>query len=141
MNKNTYICHFDGATLNSNPSNTYGVGWTISLGKEPPFIQTCERVDCFGTNNCAEYLGIIRILDYFLGGEFERQEIVIKGDSLMVINQINNKWKAKKGLYLEFSIEAKDKLSLLRDKNKVSVFWVAREENTLADFLSKKALT
>src|SRR5919198_5990551 len=43
------------------------------------------------TNNVAEYTAIIKALEWLLENNYNNQEIVIRGDSQLVINQINGK--------------------------------------------------
>lgn len=56
---------------------------------------------------------------------------------MLVIRQCFGKWKIKRGLYTEYALEAKRKL--LQFKN-MSGKWIPREQNQLADDLSKDHL-
>jgi ribonuclease HI len=55
----------------------------------------------------------------------------------MVIQQLNGRIKARRGLYLPFYQEARDLMARLPD---VRLVWISRGQNTEADRLSKEAL-
>ena len=57
------------------------------------------------SNNVAEYAGVLHILKYLSCRPPGR--VTIHGDSNLVINQLNGKWRARIGLYLSAAIEAK----------------------------------
>ena len=59
--------------------------------------------------------------------------------SNLVINQLNGKWRIKKGLYLSIAIKTKELLAYLRGLgSQVSFSWIPREQNEECDALSKK---
>ena len=58
------------------------------------------------SNNLAEYAGVLHILKYLCARPPGR--VTIHGDSNLVINQLNGKWRVRKGLYLPIAIEAKE---------------------------------
>jgi probable phosphoglycerate mutase len=64
------------------------------------------------SNNVAEYAGVLRILKYLSSRPPGR--VTIRGDSKLVINQLNGKWHIKKGLYLSIAIETNELLAYLR---------------------------
>jgi ribonuclease HI len=87
------------------------------------------------TNNRAEYWAVINGLTKTL--ELNVKEVLVKTDSLLVVNQVNESWKVKD-----------EKLKPLRDeilelKKKFNVFEIEhinRELNKEADKLAKKGL-
>jgi len=66
----------------------------------------------------------------------DRQQFTV--NSQLVINQLNRKWDVKNGLYLPYYKVAANLLEPL--KLRVTLKWIPREQNRLADALSKSAL-
>jgi ribonuclease HI len=65
--------------------------------------------------------------------------VTIHGDSNLVINQLNGKWRVRKGLYLSIAIETKELLAYLRGLGwQINFSWIPRERNEECDALSKK---
>lgn len=136
-----YICHFDGACYQNNPGGTMGVGATIQKetntglhGWEMQVGYPIEA-DPANSNNLAEYLALQFIL-YQLEG-VRGSYIEIRGDSQLVVMQMDNVWKIKGGLYKSIAIECKGRMEMLRAKNAVVITWIPREFNYTADLLSK----
>ncbi len=89
------------------------------------------------SNNVAEYAGVLHILKYLSSRPPGR--VTIHGDSNLVINQLNGKWRIKKGLYLPIAIETKELLAYLRGLGwHINFCWIPREQNEECDALSKK---
>jgi ribonuclease HI len=108
---NEYLAWFDGACEPVNPGGTATFGVIIKdndgavLLKEHGFVGTGSKM----SNNVAEYAGVLHILKYFAPRPPGRA--TIHGDSKLVINQLNGKWRIRKGLYLPTAIEAKELLA------------------------------
>lgn len=84
-----------------------------------------------GTNNVAEYLAIIEVLEEAIRQGIRRIEIF--GDSQLVVNQVNNKWKSNQSM-----TPYKEKVQKLLSKfNKWSLTHIKRELNSEADFLTR----
>jgi ribonuclease HI len=47
------------------------------------------------TNNVAEYTAIIRALEWLLANNYQKEKIIVRGDSQLVIRQIERKFKVK----------------------------------------------
>jgi ribonuclease HI len=78
------------------------------------------------TNNAAEYTGIIKALECLLENNFENENIIIRGDSLLVINQIERNFKVKAPTIIPLY----HKVMPLISKFKCIQFeWIPREEN------------
>jgi ribonuclease HI len=89
------------------------------------------------SNNVAEYAGVRHILKFMSSRPPGRA--TIRGDSNLVINQLNGKWRVKKGLYLSIATETKELLAHLRGLGwQISFRWIPREQNAECDRLSKK---
>ena len=105
------------------------------------------------TNNVAEYVALIRSLEWLkengYGSEnansplFQTrsddnptEEITIRGDSALIINQVNMKYKVSK---VHLRPLHKRAMSLISQFRNLKIIWVPREENSEADKLSEMA--
>ena len=105
----------------------------IVLMKEQGFVGKGSGM----SNNVAEYAGALHILKYLAPRPPGR--VTIHGDSNLVINQLNGKWRIKKGLYLSIATETKELLDYLRGLGwQINFCWIPREQNEDCDGLSKK---
>jgi len=138
-----YICYFDGSCGPINPGGVIGIGTVIYkvYGHYKEIIREKSgyiEADIFNSNNMAEYMALIDILEWFDYKEIKDKNIKIYGDSKMVINQMKGRWRIGEGMYNQVAQEAQD-LLLITD-NKLHFKWVPREQNTEADKLSKHKL-
>ena len=136
---NEYLAWFDGACEPVNPGGTATFGVMIKdkdgtvLLKEHGLVGKGSRM----SNNVAEYAGVLHFLKYLSSRPPRR--VTIHGDSNLVINQLNGKWRVRKGLYLSSAVEAKELLAYLRGLGwQVSLCWIPRTQNEECDALSKK---
>jgi ribonuclease HI len=95
-----------------------------------------KRAEYLGvkTNNEAEYAALLCLLE----GAREKavSEIEIRGDSRLVVSQVNKKWKINFPHLRELAVRAWE----LMDGMDVRLVWVPREENVTADALSNEAI-
>jgi len=82
------------------------------------------------TNNVAEYKAVIMSLKY-AEEHFKNANFILKSDSQLVVRQLCGDYKVKSKKLLPLWQEAKK----LVEKLNVSVKWVPRQENKMADFL------
>ncbi|HMD77089.1 MAG TPA: ribonuclease HI family protein [Terracidiphilus sp.] len=111
-----------GAVLHVNGESVYRAGGYCGVG---PAM----------SNNVAEYSAFIAVATECLKYP---GFALIRGDSKLVVMQLNGRWKVHGGLYLPFYKQAKalwDKL-----KNRAHLAWIPREQNDICDVLSKKVL-
>lgn len=125
--------YFDGSCGPKNPGGHACYAFVlVEDGKE---IARDIGVECSGkgaTNNVAEYAGLKHGLEYMI--EKGYTEVEIYGDSKLVICQVKEEWKCKSDhlrTYLQGVHDLLDQF-LLWEAN-----WVPRNENSLADGLSK----
>lgn len=87
------------------------------------------------SNNVAEYSGALAALT-----EAAKHPgvILLRGDSKLVIMQLQGKWKVNGGLYHPFYLKAKEVYD--REKGRLKLQWVPRAQNEECDALSKKVL-
>jgi ribonuclease HI len=86
------------------------------------------------TNNEAEYAALIALI----AGARSRglDEIEIRGDSKLIVSQVNREWKINKP---HLRVLAKEAWDLMKGM-KVNLVWIPRDENHLADKLSNRAI-
>ncbi|MGA2198352.1 MAG: ribonuclease HI family protein [Nitrososphaerales archaeon] len=130
----------DGLAMPRNPGiGTYGFV-VFRDGKE------LKRAHGFDgdpvSNNHAEYAGLIEALRSVDG--LRDEEVVVKSDSKMLVNQMAGNWKVSKkalnstneGSYVDKYLEAKQ---VARGFSRLSFEWIPREQNAEADELSRIA--
>ena len=139
-----YIIQFDGA-CRGNPSNTLGLGYllktrdanNITASKNDTLLdQQCSHHHTMnGTNNEAEYLSMIKGMELAL--KHNLTNIVLEGDSMLVINQMTGKFQVKAENLIPLYNTAKELESRF---NSVQYQHVKREFNKEADKLANKGL-
>ena len=87
------------------------------------------------TNNVAEYTGLIRALEWLIAQKIKEQ-VVIRGDSDLIIKQVKGLYKVKSGLLAPLHGQVKD---LLEELPGTVIEWVPRERNTDADRMTNLA--
>lgn len=87
------------------------------------------------SNNVAEYSGALAALTK--AAEYPGV-ILLRGDSKLVIMQLQGKWSVNGGLYHPFYLKAKEVYD--REKSRLKLQWIPRDENSECDALSKQVL-
>lgn len=141
-------CYFDGCCEPVNPGGTAAFGAVIIRDGE----RIWEWSEVFRprrgheretSNNVAEYLGFIAILKYLELMKWNEKVVCISGDSRLVIYQMfgppggGKFWRIKQGLYVPHAHRAR---KMLKKFPNVIGRWIPRDENDLADELSKREL-
>ncbi len=141
MYRDEYVMFFDGCSK-SNPGAS-GAGAVI-LKNGDEIWSGCEFVGDEKTNNFAEYSGLILGLRAWVGIIEKRSDddagemnLSVYGDSLLVINQMQAKWKVKSENLVSLYKEAREIVNKFRN---VSFTWIPREKNCRADELSNNGL-
>ena len=119
---------FDGGSK-GNPGHGYGSFHLACEGQE----QVLERLD-YGatppvTNNQAEYLTLIRGLERLQvvrGTDARTTVVVVRGDSLLVINQLLGRWKVNNLGLQPLHRQARELLALF---GKRELLWHARQNS------------
>ena len=127
---------FDGCCEPRNPGGHAAWGAVVhvdgqSVYRDGGYCGTGPKM----SNNVAEYAGFIAAVTECLKYP---GVVIIRGDSKLVVMQMNGKWKAKKGLYIPYYHQAKAIWGTL--KNRAKVEWISRDYNGVCDGLSKKVL-
>jgi ribonuclease HI len=127
-----YTLRFDGC-CKPNPGDI-GIGVIVLNQEQEKVIQISEKGG-FGTNNQAEYMAIIRGLEEL--SKTYSGDLLVQGDSQLVINQLKGEWKVKKQDLIPLYNKVKE---LEARFTNMEYEWIGRKENKEADLLSAKAL-
>jgi ribonuclease HI len=109
-----------------------GAGAVVQTDRERKVL---SRPFGLGTNNQAEYRGLILGLRHALG--MGADEVTVHGDSQLVLRQLEGRYAVKAPGLKALHEEA---LLLLTRFHKVRLEWVPREQNSAADQASRAAL-
>ena len=120
-----------GARGNPGPAG-YGVVVTDGRGEE--LAELSEGIG-WATNNVAEYRGVLAGLE--LARSLGARRVVVRADSLLVVNQQLGRWKVKNQGLRPLADEAR---RLARQFERVRWQHVPRERNRRADELANRAM-
>lgn len=125
MNKPSIpILYFDGGSR-GNPGVAAGAAvLQLPEGKSCSVSQFMK----YATNNEAEYTGLVIGLEK--AQQLGIQKIEVRGDSQLVINQVNGLWKVKSDNLQSLYHKAR---RLISQFNNIKIIWVPRKDNHLAD--------
>tara|TARA_B100000579_G_scaffold245707_1_gene201773 strand:- start:540 stop:929 length:390 start_codon:yes stop_codon:yes gene_type:complete len=126
-----YEIYCDGASR-SNPGEA-SIG--VSIIKESKEIESIAQKIGIATNNVAEYESLKAALIYCVENNVEEVSIFL--DSLLVVQQVNEKFKVKSDNLKELYKQCKDLMSKI---NNLEIHHVRRELNKRADELANIAL-
>lgn len=127
----SYEIFFDGAA-EPNPGEI-GYGFTVSHNAR--FIHAQGGYLGTQTNNFAEYCGLYFALKYCTNNNLN--DLKIHGDSDLVIRQMKKEWKCKNHNLREIYLDCLDLSTKIKN---ISFIWIPREQNEVADEISKRAL-
>jgi probable phosphoglycerate mutase len=134
---------FDGASR-SNPGQA---GWGAVVRRAGaaagPDAELCRGSGYIGTasNNVAEYHGLIRGLELAEQTVEAGGEVVVRGDSMLVLKQVTGEWKTLHPDMRRLRGCAVAVLRRLRRKARVSFLHARRALNAEADALASQAAT
>lgn len=126
-------CYIDGSCEPVNPGGRMGMG--VYIEDLDIYLKDSIEPSYDNTNNVAEYLALRLLLNYLLDNNIEGP-IHIYADSQLLVHQMNKKWRIKSGSYVNTAKQCKDLLKHFKYK----ITWIPREENVIADELSKGTL-
>ena len=126
-----YKIYCDGASR-SNPGEA-SIG--ISIQNDEQEVDTIAKKIGVATNNVAEYEGLRTALDYCHKNNLK--DIKIYLDSLLVVQQVNGKYKVKSKNLKDLYNQCTD---LIKKIDNLEIYHVPREQNKRADELANIAL-
>ena len=124
----TYTLKFDGGSLN-NPGISAGAS---VIFKDNYIIDRAAMYIPHGTNNIAEYNALILGLRRAI--RLKIKKLNIRGDSLLVVNQIIGKYSVKNDALKKLHAIACELLSKIQE---YTIKHIYRKDNTEADSLSE----
>ncbi len=110
-----------------------GLGAVVDVEGAKPHILSMAKGH--GTNNLAEYHALILGLRHALA--VGATDIVVHGDSQLILRQLSGQYKVRKAELAPLHAEAAKLLSRFASHR---LEWVPREQNLMADEASKKAI-
>ena len=135
-----YAAYFYGA-CEPNPGGTATYGAVILHDRDR--VWACSEVFCpepgrerQTSNNVAEYSGFLAVLRWFIDQRLTDAEIMVFGDSKLVIKQMFDSRRIKKGLYVPLALAGRQ---MLTQFSNINGQWIPRDQNYLADELAKAA--
>lgn len=132
-----YLLYCDGASRGNPGDASIGAILYRDAGDELEPVETIAETIGYTTNNQAEYRAVIAGVEAAI--RHEPDELVVRADSLLVVNQLNGDWRVKDAGLRPL---AKRVAGLLRSfpEGSVRIEHVPREENEEADALANAAL-
>lgn len=88
------------------------------------------------TNNVAEYTGVLKALEWLVEQGLEKEKILVRGDSDLIIKQLKGEYKVKSPLLAPLYKKARE---LAFRFPSLSFEWIPREQNREADKLTNLA--
>ena len=129
---------YDGCCEPRNPGGNAGFGAVIYVhNREAKRLSLYTPAHPENSNNVAEYKGLTCALEWLLENSFEKNKVRFFGDNMMTVMQMNGKWKARSGMYIPHYMKARD---LGKKFKNLKFKWIPREQNDIADDLSKTQL-
>ena len=126
----------DGCCYPVNPKGTACAGYVIKKGNLT--IATGSKIIGKGegmTNNVAEYHAFINAILEIKNHHLDNEEILVRSDSNLLVNQLNRNWKVKAPLIMPLYRKART----LSADLKLQIKWIPREQNEEADAMSREA--
>lgn len=127
------VLRFDGCAAPTNPGPaSYAVVVESPDGTE---LRSFSVAFGHATNNEAEWRGLIAALKH--ATELGARRACVLGDSKLVVEQANRRWRVKKPHLQPLAQQA---WALMENFDSLSIEWVRRDNNERADFLAGLAL-
>jgi len=137
--KDCYLLQFDGLAA-PNPGECTG-GAVMYNSSGDTVFETGHYMK-FGTNNQGEYMGLLIGLQAVVQTSktegLKIKNLLIEGDSMLVIKQVAGEWKVKDETLKIFHTEIK---KLIKSFDYVAIRHVYRKDNVRADELTNETLS
>ncbi len=131
--------YFDGLCQPINPGGIACYAFIVKKEGHPihsSYGVAAEPFSKHATNNVAEYMALIKSLEWLLANNLNSDRIEIKSDSQLVVKQLSGDYKVKAIRIIPLY----KKVLQLKNKFKdLQIKWVTREQNKEADGLTNKA--
>lgn len=157
MGANKFVGFFDGACEPTNPNGSMGLGAIlydapnckistakVDLGEGSSVLFRYGKCIHRGehgfdstSNNVAEYCSALRLIKFLAEEGMQRENILLCGDSQLVIKQMNDEWGMNGGIYIKYALMLKENIKPFTN---LDFMWIPRELNSIADDLSKSQM-
>ena len=127
-----YLLQFDGLS-EPNPGESSGGAILYSPSRKPVF-ERGEYIDT-ATNNQAEYTGLLVGLQSAI--EYGVKNILIEGDSQLVVFQLEGRWQIKNEALRKLNTEIRD---LFSNFDFIAIRHIYREFNTESDRITNEVI-
>jgi ribonuclease HI len=133
------IIFVDGS-VSRNPGGIVGYGWYCPETDENGFGAAFQGGDA-ATNNMSEWLGVVAALIHLLGANNLIGTVTIKSDSELLVHQLNGEWRVKHSNLKPIAAIANMMIEELQNSGvQVVAEWIPREQNRVADELSRRTI-
>jgi ribonuclease HI len=133
--KDCYLLQFDGLAA-PNPGEC--TGGAVMYGPKGQSVFETGHYMKFGTNNQGEYIGLlIGLQSAVQTSGLKIKNLLIEGDSMLVIKQVAGEWKVKDETLKIFYKEIQ---KLIKNFDYVAIRHVYRKDNVRADELTNETL-
>ena len=133
--RTTIEVYFDGLCQPVNPGGTACFAFIIKNGHNTIHSEYGLAAHN-STNNVAEYTALIRALEWLLANDYENKKVIVRGDSQLVIRQIERNFKVKAATIIPLYRKA---ISLISKFKHIQFELIPRDLNKEADRLSNLA--
>lgn len=157
MGHSKFIGFFDGACEPTNPNGSMGLGAilyeapyckistaNVELGQDHSVLFRYGKCIHRGehgfdstSNNVAEYLSALRLIKFLAEEGMQNENVLLCGDSQLVIKQMNGEWGMNGGIYIKYALMLKENIKSFTN---LDFMWIPRELNSIADVLSKSQM-
>jgi ribonuclease HI len=133
----TIKVYFDGLCQPFNPGGIACYAFIIKENEQVGQYGLAEEpFSINASNNVAEYTGVLKALEWLIKNNYENKNILVRGDSKLVIFQLKGRYKVKAERIINLY---KQSIDLICKFNNIGFEWIPREKNKEADALSYKA--
>ena len=132
---------FVDGSVTGNPGGVVGYGWhCVETGESGQGV--AYQGGSSATNNSAEWMAAAAALIYVLGQYYDVVDTVtIRSDSELLVNQLNGEWRVKHANLKPIAAIVNLLIEELESRNMTTVAeWIPREENKVADALSRQTV-
>lgn len=139
-NMNEIILEADGA-YRGKDGGVASYGYLVKKGSKTVREDYGMLLEDRATNNYAEYMAVIKGLEWIKDSDLEFEKLTIRSDSQLVVKQVNGDWSVNSDNMKDLYRDVKRLIQHFEERSKpVKVEHVGRENNVEADQLSQQAL-
>lgn len=130
------VVHCDGSIADKNPGGRGFTGWFIQNDRGERIVDRSNALGAHAlmTNNVAEYAAVLAAISYLCVNNLITEAVQFRSDSQLIVRQLQGVYKCT----LPHLRTLRDQIWALAQRfPAVDYVWIPREQNTIADTLSK----